>query len=223
MSQNHKFLFLPETLNQSTLRILYLRNKMYIVPSVAILVAVALFFFVVVPLVQEYFSLKEEEKNIQEKITKLKDNTSFLSGVNTAEVDNAFETSLLALPIEKDFDGILSSIDSAASDANVTLGDYSLQIGDLSSESTKVTTALPLQVNLTISAGLAGTRKFIAALATKLPLSEVAKIQVSDVSSSLALVFYYKQFPALSFDGTEKLTLFTQKQNTTIEQLSTFK
>ncbi len=222
MNKNHTFPFLKESFDQNTLRILYYKNKMYIIPLMAIFVAVLLFFFAVIPQIQEYFTLKDEEKNIQERISILKTNTSFLSSVNAADVDSKFQTSLLALPVEKDFDGILSVIQSAANDANVTLGDYSLQIGDLSTPSTKVITALPLEVNLTVNTGLVGMQHFMAALAKRLPLSEVTKIQISETSSTLTLVFYYKPLPSLSFDGTQKLTMFSGEQNTTMNKLSTF-
>ncbi len=222
MSRSIQLPFFKETIDQNTFRILYYRNKNYLIPLALVLLGVFLIFFAVLPQIQDYFTLKEEEKITQEKIKTLKNNTAFLTTINETDLDKKLQAAAEALPAEKDFGGILQAIGQAARDADVTLGDFSFQIGSLSPGTTKVTNALPIEIALTVNSGLSGSKKFLHALTRRLPLSEVINLRAEEKSSNIGVIFYYKPIPPITFDGTRPIPQLTQDDVTLLNELSTF-
>lgn len=222
MSRSFQIPFSNQSLDQNTIRILYARNKMFVFPSIVVIAAIFLLFFAVVPQIQNYFSLKKEMRNIDERIAVLKSNVTVLSGINTIDLDSKLQTVISALPPEKDFAGILQVIGQAASNSDVKLGDFSFAVGDLSSEATKITNALPIEITVTITSSLIGTKRFLEELTRRFPLSEVTTLHISDTSSSLKIIFYYKKLPQISFDDSQKLKPISKDEATLFETLASF-
>src|SRR3990167_3378504 len=83
---NKKFNF-----DQSTIRILYYRNKEYIIPSAIILICLILFIKFIIPQGQELFLIKEKEKETQTRVENLKKNLNFLSSVDSSDLDSKLE------------------------------------------------------------------------------------------------------------------------------------
>lgn len=223
MNVNLKLPFLRNTLDQNTFRILYYKNKMYLLPTAIILLAGLLLFFAVIPQVQDYLSLREEEKNIKEKIVITKNNYSLLSRVDENELNNNLQVAVSALPSEKDFGGILRAIGQAARSSNVILGDFSFQIGNLSPGATKVTNALPIEVTLTINSGINEARSFLQELTNRLPLSEASNIRTSETSSTINVIFYYKPFPAMTLSESNNIKPLSAEEISLLNKLSLFK
>lgn len=220
MRINVKIPFFRETIDQNTFRILYYRNKTYIIPVFIFMIAIMLTFFAVIPQIRDYFVLKNEEKNITEKIKIINNNASILSTLNEEELNRKLQAATLALPVEKDFGGILRAIGLASIDANVTLGDFSFQVGSLSVGATKITNALPIEIALTVNDNVLGSRRFLNELSRRLPLSEITSIRVSELSTNITVIFYYKPIPRLIFNPSEEIKALSQKESSLLEELS---
>ncbi len=223
MNNSFRVPFTKEVFNENTLRILYEKHKTYLIPAIVIVVSVLLFFFAVIPQIQNFFLLRSEAENTREKITVVKENIAFLSSVNQRDLGNKLQTVVYALPVEKDFAGILRVIVLAAEDAHVTLGDFSFAVGSLTLQSTKITNALPIEVDLTIGSDISGTKRFLQALTERFPLSEVTTIQISDKSSSMKAFFYYKPLPQFTFDENSKIEGLSKADEALFTTLSSFK
>lgn len=223
MNTAYKLLFLKERFDQNTLRILYYKNRIYFVSMTLFFLAILLFVFAVVPQIQTYLNLRNEEARIRENMVLLKNNFSLLSALNETELDTKLQKAFSALPNEKDFGGILRVISRAGSDASVTVGDFSLRIGELSSASTTVAKVLPIEITLTINDDINGAKRFSRELISRLPLSEVMSIKSAGASSTIAVVFYYKPLSPLPFDQTKNLRPISKDTLALFDRLSSFK
>lgn len=219
---NNNTFFSNQLFDQSTIRILYIKNKVYVFPSVVIIIAVSLFFFAVVPQIQNYFLLNKELQNSKERIIAIKSNVTLLSGVNVSDLDRKLQIVTSALPVDKDFAGILRVVSQAAASSNVNLGDFSFSVGNLSSETTKVANVLPIDISVTITGDISGTKRFLEELTRRFPLSEVSTLQISNKSSTIKITFYYKQLPQFVFDENQKFTPIASEGNAMFETLASF-
>lgn len=222
MSKGFKIPFSNQSLDQNTIRILYVRNKMYVFPGIFFTIAVLLFFFAVLPQIQSYFILLEEVKSSESRVAVLKSNVAVLSGINIPDLDKKLQAVVTALPSEKDFAGILRVIGVSATESNVKLGDFSFEVGNVSSEATKVANALPIEINVIITSDLVGTKSFLESLTRRFPLSEVTSMQISEKSSNIKIIFYYKPLPNFTLTGDQKLKPLSKEESGLFDRLSSF-
>ncbi len=223
MNSSFKLSSVKETLNQNTFKILYYKNKVYLLPLSIIFLAILLVFFAIVPQVNDYFSLRDEEENIKEKIAITKSNSTFLSGLNEIELDTNLKITASALPVEKDFGGIFRVRGQAAAVSNVVLGDFSFQSATLSSLESKAANALPIEITLIINSGIDGAKRFLQELTRRLPLSEAVNIQTGESSSTISVVFYYKPYTAVTINQDSNLKPLSKDEVSVVRELSLFK
>ncbi len=210
--------------DHSILNILYYRYKNYIVPVGILSVSLLLFLAVIIPQINQWFGLRNEEKTTREKIAVLKNNLNFLSTVNDTDLDAKLQIVSAALPIEKDFTGILSVLSQAEASSGVVVGDFSFQVGELSSEAKTTTSRPTIDIVLHITGGILETKRFLHEIAKRLPLSEVTNVRVDDISSStITIAFYYKPLTSILFKEENTLTPLSQKEVSLIEELSLLK
>lgn len=215
--------------DQSTMQILYNRYKSYILPVVIMVCSLVLFITFIIPQVQHFLSLGNEENTAREKITLLESNIDFLSSLDEKNLDAQLQTVVSALPAEKDFVGVMSAISQASAIAGVAVGDFSFQLGDLSlvpSDSsptvneTVVATRPAIEIVLNINGGIDAGKRFIKELSNRLPLSEIRQVEISEKSSNIIVEFYYKPFPKIRFEEASKLSPLSQTDLSLIEKLS---
>jgi hypothetical protein len=125
-----------------------------------------------------------------------------------------------ALPSEKDFSGVLNAISSSALSANVILGDYAFEVGNLSDTQEKNT---QLQIDLSINGGINDVKRFMAELRNQFPLSDITDIEISANRSILTAVFYYKPFPKVTFKEDDVLMPLSQKDQDVLQSLQQLK
>lgn len=223
MNNSFQIPFTKQVVDENTLRILYEKHKVYLIPAIVVAVSILLFFAAVIPQIENFFSLQAKTENTKERTVVIKSNVALLSSLNKGDLGDKLQTVVSALPVEKDFAGILRVIAFAAEDAHVTLGDFSFVVGSLNGQATKITNALPIEVDLTISSDIFGAKRFIEALTQRFPLSEVTSLQISDKSSSMKAFFYYKPLPQFAFDENKKIEGLSQKDTAFFTTLSSFK
>ncbi|QQG40689.1 MAG: hypothetical protein HYV37_03995 [Candidatus Levyibacteriota bacterium] len=212
-----------DVFDQNTFRLLYYKNKVYLLPFLLIALAIALVYLAVMPQINDYFSYLDEEKNIKERVNVVKSNTNTLLAVDETNLDEKLKVVSSALPAEKDFGGILRAIAQAATEANVVLGDFSFQIGELSASKTKVTNAYPIEISLSINGDIVSSKQFLRMLMERFPLSEATNINVSESTSTIKVLFYYKPYDSVNFDPGRQIQPLSQDQLSLLNQLAAFK
>lgn len=192
----------PSPVNQTTLRIIYYRNKQFIAPVIIFAVCIVIIAEAIFPQIQEWVSIRSQVSSSIQKIDQLNKNIDIVSNTN----DNALNNEILflsqVLPQNKDYIGVLNAISQAAIISGTALGDYSFDVGDLSKT---VVSGNTIQIRLSITGGVAEAKKFISALKKQAPISDIADIQISNNTVTIVSVFYFKPFPNVSL-GDDNIT-----------------
>ncbi len=210
----------PSIVNQTTARILYFRYKDFFVPVIVIFVCILLVFQVIIPQIQQIFSLNDQIAATNGRIAVLEKNITTATQLDDTQLSSQLQVALRALPSQKDFVGIVAAISNAAVAANVPLGDYAFQVGDIGKVDTsqKQTT---VQLTITIGGGINDVQRFLEALKKQLPLSDVTEVHVLNSSlSSVNIVFYYKPLPQIQFKESNPLPVLSQSENDLLQSLS---
>ena len=158
-------------LDAGSLRIIYYKYKAFIMPLIVITVSIILVGLIIIPQVQNLFTLKDEEAMHKEKLAILQKNIAILSQVSDETLDKDLQVVSAALPPEKDFFGVLTALSESADGAGVTLQDFSLQIGEIATPYAPAQKNLTIKINLNVSGkDVASTQLFMKKLNEKLPL-----------------------------------------------------
>lgn len=213
------------TLDKGTFVFLYQKYKDHLFSIGILIVCILLFIFLIVPQVNDFYAAHNEEDAYQQRIQVLQSNIRFIKSINEAELDAQLSTVSTALPIEKDFVGIISAISSAAQKTRVLVGDFTFSLGELSTASaqTDPSIKIDLKVNGTGSTAGADIRNFVKKLTEELPLSNVNTINLTNTSGTLVTAFYYRPATSVKFDAYTPLTPLSANDLALIKKLETWK
>lgn len=209
-------------LSQNALKILYDAYKEYIIAFAIIFVCLILFVKIIIPQIQDLFLINNQSKVLSEKIRVLKSNMIFLSSVNDDDLNSKLQVTSAALPSEKDFAAVLNAIQIASAKAGVMLGDFEFKVGELSTPSAKISTQPGMEIILTVSGGVEGSRRFITQLSKTLPLSQVSSLQTSGNLAVITTVFNYKPFSPTAFNFGSQLKALSKSDLSLLDKISSW-
>ena len=187
-----------------------------------ILVCIFLFIFLIVPQIQDIFLENAKSKKLERRVDIIKQNTSFLSSLPPDTVNTDTQVALSALPVQKDYAGIIESIASAASMASVSVDDFTFGVGSLATPSARIASPT-IQVKLHINGGFEGSKRFIQELSKSAPLSEISFVQTSASSSELTVVFFYRPLTSIRFSEDISLKPLSSSDQELLTTLSSWK
>ncbi len=187
----------PSPVNQTTLRIIYYRNKQFIAPVIIFAVCIVIIVEAIFPQIQEWVSVRSQVSSSIQKIDQLNKNIDIVSNTNDDILNNEILFLSQVLPQNKDYIGVLNAISQAAIISGTALGDYSFDVGDLSKTGANGNT---IQIRLSITGGVTEAKKFISSLKKQAPISDIADIQISNNTVTIVSVFYFKPFPNVSLN-----------------------
>ncbi|MBI4078682.1 MAG: hypothetical protein HY429_00050 [Candidatus Levybacteria bacterium] len=200
------------------LRKIYAKYKEYIVPAFVLVACLLLVIFVIIPQTRNLIETKEKEEETKARIRRLKENINFISSIDEKIQDKEFQLLLRALPIEKDYVGIITAIVSASQQTGVGIGDFSFQIGSLSSDTIQEATTISFTV--TLHGGIDEAKRFLRELENTLPISDSETIKFESLSTSVAVSFHYKPFIPQIIDYRTKLEPFSKQDRELISTIS---
>lgn len=203
-------------------RPLVMQYKAFLVPVVIIIICSALLVKVIYPQFQSIFVLHQEATKAKEKLSVLKNNFSLLSELSDSTLDSQLKIVNAALPTNKDFIGIINAISYASSINGVSVGDFTLQIGDLSQQPTDTTKFSSISLNLSVNGNIDDINNFLSALSATLPLSEVTSINLGTFVSSVTVNFLYKPLPPVNYSDSTPIKPIKSASLKLINELSTF-
>lgn len=204
-----------------SLKFIFDRNKPYILSIIIILSCIILFWQFVIPQFKILSTAQEEAKQASLKLQVLKENLRVLTNIDEKSLDANLKVLNLALPLTKDFSAILNSIYYASQKTGVSLGSFSLQIGDLG-ESKKSDEFPSISLSIPINSGAVAVNSFVETLNKTVPLSEVTLIKIGNSASSIKVSFYYKPLGVSGYKEDVRITPITQKGLELINKLNTF-
>lgn len=208
---------------QNSARFIYFRYKdspyfSWLILSIIILVCFLLIFQIIIPQGQNWFSIRDEAVATRQRIDIIKKNTVFMSELNKNVVEGERQLAIRALPVEKDFGGIINAVTIAALKSGVSVDDFSFNLGRVTSasaESSKQPEASEPTTKLSLS--LSGDRdrikSFISEISEKLPISQIDSIDSGDSNTIISLFFYSKAYVAPRITEEEPIRPLTPENN----------
>jgi Tfp pilus assembly protein PilO len=190
---------------------------------VAIFICVVLLIYLILPELNNWFSIRQEVVATRQRIAVLQQNITFMNNLDRNVLNQQLLTSTEALPSQKDFASMLNSISNASANSGVSLNDYSFQVGNIASSSGKsvATNQLtPIQVIVVVNGNIDQIRKFINVIENSLPLAEVTMINGSVPNTAVTIDFYQKPFPTSNFSPGTPLAPIANDKVTLLQKLS---
>lgn len=202
--------------------IIYNRNKHYIIPFIVIFICIGLILQILIPQFKTLSEVKEEAEKASQRLTELKEDLNILSNLDEGILESQLKTTTFALPINKEFGGILNALYSAANSSGVNIGKFSFQVGDLAKSDQK-DTKFPF-INLTISIGndVEAVNNFINRIGKTLPISDVSFVKIDNKISTLSLLFYYKFLPVSDVQKDVRILPITNEKLLLFSKISDF-
>lgn len=205
-------------INDSNLRIVYYRYKLFLYPVGIIVICLFIFFQFIIPQFQQFFILQTEITDNTQKLNLMKQNLDSLSLIDENSLNTKLRIVTSAVPAAKDYIGILSSISNAANSSGISISDYSFQVGDLNA-STSTDPTVPL--TFTLTGKIEQVESFLVALKKQIPLSTIKELSITDpTTTQITMQFYAKPFASISVDDTQTLRPLSPNEEDTINQIS---
>ncbi len=183
-------------LESLTISEIYTRYKNYLIPILIIFVCFILLIQVTIPQISVLSQRQQEVKTENDKLKILEGNYEILAKLSDSTLNSQLTITTDALPLEKNFAGVINAINLSANKAGVFLGDYQFTVGDLK-KSIPGKNASSMELTLSVNGGALPTSRFIAELYKSLPVAEVTSVTVNSDKAQITAVFYYQPFPGV--------------------------
>lgn len=171
-------------------RMVYIRYRFIVVPLGLIVSSIILMVLVVFPQFQDFERGRRQQEDLKKQNEKLQQNIQILSAMDDSTLSSYVSVALSALPLTKDYIGILGAISTAAGESGTGLSDFSFRVGDVASGSAQVVD--PIVIKLQVQGPLSSLQQFVASLSESLPLSEISAISINGNTMNLEITFLYK-------------------------------
>lgn len=198
---------------------------------VTIFVCILLIISIIIPQVENWFSIRNEVIALQDKIRRINQNINILNSIDTQNTQAQLQIATAALPADKDFAPIVNAISDSALKSGAVLEDYTFQTGSMEQSRIQVNniinknnakTTFTTSVTVTLNGDLSRVKKFITNLENKLPLSGITKINNTKEYTIVNIDFYQKQYPKITVKEDELIIPINAEQNELIGKLSTW-
>jgi len=175
----------------------------------------------ILPQTHDWFSVQDEIKATKERVSQLQANQSLIEGMAQSKLDKDYAVAATALPYQKDYAGMIESIDGATTVSNMERNDYSIEIGNLSTKSAQLSPQTTITVKVSLQGDAAGLQKFLSQLTKELPLSEVVSVEYTDMAVSLEVNFFYKYLsPSTKFPYTNPIQTLSPNNQKLLKDLA---
>jgi hypothetical protein len=186
--------------NKSSVAPYWVKYKSYGLYILIFVICILLVSQFLIPQFQEFLVSKDEEKQYEKRIETLRGNIQFLTGLDERKLDTQVESLSAALPIEKDFAGIINAISTASNRSGVVIGDFSFSLGDLAVKSSDGDAAV--LITLKVNGSAQAVRSFMKDLSEMVPRTDITSIRYSEGSASLLTSFLYRPPSSIKFNST---------------------
>lgn len=174
-----------------SLELIYARNKPFIIPIVVILVCIALFIKVELPLFGNLQQVLEDSKKASQELESLKKDLQVIESLDGKTLDSQLDIANNALPANKNFSAILNAVYLTAQKTGVILGEFTFQVGDLDKPDEGVSNPV-ITLSLSLDGDIRVINSFVEIISKTLPLSDISLVKSSNKASTVNLLFYYK-------------------------------
>lgn len=209
-------------IDADTLKFLYAKYKEFLVPAMVMVASIILLIVFVIPQLLIFLSNIDAMKTENSKLAILKNNLNIITSANDSVLDSQLKITSAALPLSKDFTGILNALAVASRISGASLGNFEFQVGDISSTQPNQSGFPFLKMALNVNGDIKTVSSFINLLSQTFPLSEITGVAISNGLSTLNLSFYYKPIPANVISNNLPINAVSKEGLNLIRNLSLF-
>lgn len=205
-----------------TLKFLYAKYKEFLVPIIVMIVSIILLIVFVIPQFLFFLSSMDAVNEENAKLSILRNNLNTITNASDSTLDSQLEITSAALPLAKDYAGILNALTIASKTSGAYLGNFEFQVGDVSSTQPSQSGFPFLKMTLNVNGDIKTVSSFINLLSQTFPLSEITGAAISNGLSTLNLSFYYKPIPANVISNNLPINAVSKEGLNLIRNLSLF-
>ena len=207
----------------ATIKFLFNKYRSVLVPLGVIAVCFVLLIYFVIPQFKDVVGLVNQAQIDSKKNEILKKNIELLSKIDPSTLDSYLKIVNFALPLNKDFIGIINAIAYSSSVSGGSISEFNLEIGDLS-DTADVNTGKysAINVSLFVDGDINIVNQFVDVLSKTFPLSSVTGINVGNTSSVVQVSFYYKPLAPSEHDDSKVINPISSDSLTLLDNLSDF-
>lgn len=189
--------------NKHSLKYYYFifRHSKYYSPSVyagIILISIILLIFVIYPQIVNLANINAQVNQLKTEIATLQNNVNNINNMSDSDINNYLTLTNKAVPVTKDFSGLVQSVNMAAIEAGVNLEDYSVKVGQLKGNDSTIYDKFILGV--TIDGNTSDIVRFLTSIKQKFPLLTVQDITIADNKANVDLQAAYVPFQRQNID-----------------------
>lgn len=211
------------------LRFLYFRYKDSVYYSISIfitviIVSVILVFKVVIPQMDNYFSIHNESLDLQSKINTINENITLMSNIDKPKLNQQLQTAIQALPSDKDFSGIVNAISDTAVSSGVSVEDFSFHFYNKQGKlQAKDSSLVPIEISIITNGSINNQKKFLVSILQKIPLAQVLSVDGDSGTLNINMQYYYKPFSKTEYKEDKPISQINNADAALINNLSTWK
>lgn len=209
-------------LDIKSLKLIYERDKPFIVPLIVIIVCIILVVKVELPLLQNFNKVKEDSKKASFELSNLKKDLSVIEDLDENSLSQQLTLLNKALPINKDFIGILDAVYLASQKTGISLGEFSFQVGDLNKFDQGQDKFPSIKLSVTALNNIRSVNNFIESISKTLPLSYISMVKSGDKTTQIDIFFYYKKLANFLPKGDMRIEPLSSQKLSTIKEISEF-
>jgi len=228
----------PKTLKE------YLESlKIYLFPTLSLLVVLLLFNLVVKGKILEIFKTREEIKTRREKLSRLIEKQTALSAMDETSLKEEFLLSNEALPSKRDVPGFLAQVERLALETGLVVEGVTLEGGEIATESgeREVKEKQPsaqkesedrFTSKVAVKGGVENIRDFTRLLLASRRIVEIKKVEMkapfsqiatpSAMTATLTVEVFFKPLPETMGIAEAPLPQITQKERDVYEQVALY-
>jgi hypothetical protein len=203
--------------------------------ALVVVVCLVLIFNIIIPQLTTWFSIRDEIVATRQRIDVLQQNIAFMNNLNKNELDSQLATATNVLPPEKDFGSMLNVLADASISSNVSLNDFSFQVGNVASSSAAAAPGAAagtesryrglasIKITVVVAGTVDNIRRFIQTVEKSVPVSEIVNIDGSGQTISISVQFYQKSLPNIALQPDQKLQPLSADKVNLLQQLATWR
>lgn len=211
-------------LNKESIKALYVENKEYLLPVMAIMISIFLFLFVLLPQVASFPAKKTQVDNEEKKLNTFVEARRFAGSLNSKVLGDELVLATKALPIDKNYTEMVNALSSAASSSNVVIENYNFILtGKNQIPSQNSATSIP---SVSLQANLKGESaqifEFLKTIYQTVPISEIVSINYASGLAQVNIKFYYKPLPSADINNSDLIRKKSPEEQEMFDNISSW-
>lgn len=201
--------------------VFYKKYKEIIIPGVFLIGAIFIVFQITMP---NFYSINELNQEIaveQKKLNTFQNSYGVITALDENILNEKAKAAIQALPATKDPGNIYLAVVSAASEADVQLKNFSVNVGSILTNGEAVeNTPIPVTVTANFSGmDVASFQSLIAALMKETPISNIKQASITNNDGSIVFDFYFKSYD-LSKINSESISNLSADDEQTLKAIT---